>query len=88
MVDGDKAGDKGEALDDQRHRIVEQAGDRQRENAALDKEQQQTSQESTRIDAGTVRRLRTQKLSMMPLMIQPGSDGTRLACRLVGQSTV
>ena len=41
MVDGDEAGDKGEALDDQRHRIVEQAGDRQRENAAFDKEQQQ-----------------------------------------------
>ena len=44
-----------------------------------------TSQESASVMGGTVKRLRTQKLIMMPLMIQPGNDGTKLACRLVGQ---
>lgn len=41
MVDGDEAGDKGKALNDQRHGIVEQAIDRQAEDAALYQEQQQ-----------------------------------------------
>lgn len=43
------------------------------------------SQDRARMVGGTVKRLRTQKLSMMPLMIHPGKDGTKLACKLVGQ---
>lgn len=46
------------------------------------------SQLMARVAPGTVRRLRTQKFSIIPLIIQPGRLGTKLACRLVGQLMV
>ena len=41
VIDGDEAGNKGKALNDQRHWIVEEAVNRQAENAAFYEEEQQ-----------------------------------------------